>query len=234
MTHSETLRSPDGPALSPVQQSTLASSVSNQLREAITLGRLRPGQQLAEVELSAQLGVSRAPIREALHVLRREGLVTTSPGKRTFVWAPSESDVDEILSLRVMIEVLAAEWAMPSLTAADFTRLEEIIDRQRYLIGQKRFHELVREDQHFHEYVVRRAGHSRLLRTWNELMNQWRVITLRRIASDPYNVIPTVPTDHANIVAALRAGDLAQLNVLHRSINARVGEQMKAVLRVTP
>lgn len=223
----------NAPVLSPVQQLTLASSVSEQLREAITLGRLRPGQQLAEPELSTQLGVSRAPIREALHVLRREGLVTTSAGKRTLVWAPTEADVDEILSVRVMIEVLAAEWALPSLDAADFAHLEQAIARQQQLIDQERFHDLVREDQMFHEYVVRRAGHARLLNTWSELMNQWRVITLRRIAQDPQGVIPTVPTDHANILAALRAGDLARLDALHRAINARVGEQMKEVLRLT-
>jgi DNA-binding GntR family transcriptional regulator len=222
------------PVLLPVKQLTLSSSVSEELREAITSGRLQPGQQLVEPALSTQLGVSRAPIREALLVLRREGLVTTSAGKRSFVWAPTEADVDEILSLRVMIETLAAEWAMPSLDDADFAHLEQAIARQQRLIDQERFHELVREDQLFHEYVVRRAGHSRMLGAWSELMNQWRVITFRRIAHDPQGVIPTVLADHASIVAVLRAGDLARLDALHRAINARVGEQMKAVLRLSP
>jgi DNA-binding GntR family transcriptional regulator len=130
-----------------------------------------------------------------------------------------------------MVEVLAAEWAMPSLNNDDFVNLEQIVEEQRLLIESERFLDLVREDKKFHEYMVHRSGHSRLLSTWSELMGQWEVMVYRRLAHDPQNVMTTVLPDHAGILRALRAGALQELDSLHREINVRVGEQMKAALR---
>lgn len=224
----------ESPVFSPVQPRNLASTVSEQLREAITTGRLKPGEHLAEVDLSKQLGVSRAPVREALQNMRREGLVTSGANKRTLVWSPSEADVDEVLSLRVIVEVLAAEWAMPLLTDDDFAALECIVDEQQRMIESERYLELVREDKRFHEYIIHRSGHSRLLKCWNELMGQWEVMIYRRLAHDPQNVMTTVLPDHAGIMQALRASDLPGLDRIHRDINVRVAEQMKTALRCTP
>lgn len=138
---------------SPIPQYTLADAVTARLREAIVTGQLAQGEKLAETALAAQMGVSRSPVREALHRLQLEGLVHSQPNRGSYVWEPTEADVDEIISLRVMIESLAAEWALPNLTDEDFVQLDAIIERQRQLIEAGDFLKLIHEDKHFHEYV---------------------------------------------------------------------------------
>ena len=117
--------------LAPVQQSTLSEAVATQIREAIIMGKFRPGERLAEPVLAVQLGVSRSPLREALHTLEAEGLVSSQANRGTYVWEPAEADVDEILSLRTMVECLAAEWAIHRMTENDFAELKELIEQQQ-------------------------------------------------------------------------------------------------------
>lgn len=218
--------------LDPVQQRTLAGSVAERLRRAITVGQLHPGERLTEPVLASKLGVSRAPVREALKALEGEGLVTSQANHSCYVWSPTERDVDEILSMRIVIETLAAEWAIPSLTEHDFAELEVLMARQHQLIEERHSLELVHEDKLFHDYVVQRSRHSRLINSWREIMSQWEVLIYRRLKHDPDRVFSTVSIDHARILAALRAGDLVSLQSLHREINKRVGEDMKRAIQV--
>jgi len=217
--------------LSPIPQYTLADAVTARLREAIVTCELTPGEKLAETALAAQMGVSRSPVREALHRLQRQGLVQSEPNRGSYVWEPTEADVDEIMSLRVMIESLAAEWALPHLTDEDFAQIEEIIERQRQLVEAREFLKLIHEDKHFHEYVCDGAGHSRLMDWWQQIMSQWEVLIYIRMQHRPTQVVPTVLTDHRAILNALRQRDLDEVIRLHRTINQRVSEEMKEALR---
>jgi DNA-binding GntR family transcriptional regulator len=222
----------DSRLFSPIPQYTLADAVTARLREAIVTGQLAQGEKLAETALAAQMGVSRSPVREALHRLQLEGLVHSQPNHGSYVWEPTEADVDEIISLRVMIESLAAEWASPNLTDKDFIQLEEIIERQQQLIEAGDFLKLIHEDKHFHEYICDGAGHSRLMDWWQQIMSQWEALTYLRIQHRPTHVVPTVLTDHRAILDALRKRDLDEVIMLHRTINQRVSEEMKEALRV--
>jgi len=217
--------------LSPIPQYTLADAVTARLREAIVTCELAPGEKLAETALATQMGVSRSPVREALHRLQRQGLVQSEPNRGSYVWEPTEADVDEIMSLRVMIESLAAEWALPNLTDEDFAQLEEIIERQQQLIEAREFLKLIHEDKHFHEYVCDGAGHSRMMDWWQQIMSQWEVLIYIRMQHNPTRVVPTVVTDHRAILDALRRRDLEEVIILHRTINQRVSEQVKEALR---
>lgn len=216
---------------SPIPQYTLTDAVTARLREAIVTCQLVPGEKLSEPALASQMGVSRSPVREALHRLQREGLVQSETNRGSYVWEPTEADVDEIMSLRVMIESLAAEWALPNLTDQDFAQLEEIIERQRQLIEAREFLKLIHEDKHFHEYVCDGAGHSRLMDWWQQIMSQWEVLIYIRMQHNPTQVVPTVVTDHRAILDALRRRDLDEVVMLHRTINKRVSEQVKEALR---
>ena len=218
--------------LSPIPQYTLADAVTARLREAIVTCQLAPGEKLTEPSLAAQMGVSRSPVREALHRLQRQGLVQSEPNRGSYVWEPTEADVDEIMSLRVMIESLAAEWALPHLTDQDFAQLEEIIERQRQFIEAGEFLKMIHEDKHFHEYVCDGAGHSRLMDWWQQIMSQWEVLIYIRMQHRPTQVVPTVLTDHQAILNALRQRDLDEVIRLHRTINQRVSEEVKEALRV--
>jgi DNA-binding GntR family transcriptional regulator len=214
-----------GITLSPISsQDTLADIVTDRIREAIIRGSLKPGVRLAEPALAAELGVSRSPVREALVRLVGHGLVRREANRGFSVWEPAPADVDEILSLRVMMETLAAELIIDQLTG-----LEEIVERQKQAVEANDFLRLTREDRRFHDYLVERAANSRLLVMWNKIMAQWEVLVFRRAEHCPA-VSATVLTDHQDILKALKERHLNKVVTLHREINKRVGRQMKEAL----
>ena len=90
-------------------RSGLSGAAVNELREAILEGRLVQGERLSEVSLSSTLGVSRAPVREALLHLEQEGLVVSLPYKGASVVSLSQQDFLELSTLRIALEKLA--WA---------------------------------------------------------------------------------------------------------------------------
>ncbi|RMF02778.1 MAG: GntR family transcriptional regulator [Chloroflexi bacterium] len=220
-------------ALSPIiTQNSLADIVTNRIREAIIKGKLPPGERLSEPSLAAEFGVSRSPVREALVRLESEGLVLRQANRGFFVWSPVENDVDEIFSLRVMMESLAAELVIQKLDDQDFAQLESMYARQQQLIDKNDYLELTREDRLFHDYCINRSKSTRLIGMWRQIMSQWEVLTFQRVVHYP-TVSATVLTDHRNILDTLKLRNLEKIIALHREINNRVAQEMKLLLRET-
>lgn len=220
-------------SLSPISaQNSLADIVTGRIREAIIRGKLHSGERLSEPSLASEFGVSRSPVREALVRLESEGLVLRQANRGFFVWSPVEEDVDEIFSLRVMMESLAVELVIHKLNDQDFVQLEAMHARQQSLVENNDYLELTREDRQFHDYCINRSGNSRLAGMWRQIMSQWEVITFRRMVY--YSTVSeTVLSDHRNILDTLRTGDVNKTIALHRAINNRVAQEMKLVLRET-
>src|SRR5439155_24684722 len=105
-------------ALRPATRQTLGEHVADSLREAIFGGLFQPGQRLAEASLASTLKVSRAPVREALASLEQEGLVSRTTNRGTTVISLSRTDVEEICSLRLPLEILAVQQAIEHGTSA--------------------------------------------------------------------------------------------------------------------
>ncbi|MFN3978866.1 MAG: GntR family transcriptional regulator [Caldilinea sp.] len=203
-------------------QTTLTDTVTAQLRRYIFTGELRPGERLSEPQIAELLQVSRSPVREAMQRLTNEGLLVRQENRRVSVWEATEADVDEIFSLRVMLESLAAERTVYRLDQSDYAALEAIIQHQRELIEQQEYVALIHEDKLFHEYFIRRAEHSRLLEWWNQIMGQWEVLIYRRFVFKPFEVVPSIINDHCDLLGAFVRRDLDGILALHRSINERV------------
>jgi DNA-binding GntR family transcriptional regulator len=120
------------------------------LRRAIVAGELRPGQRIAQEELAERLGVSVAPVREALRVLEREGQVTYRPRRGYFVTELAIADLEEIYELRALLEERALRRALPALdqdalrrielAARDFAAAVEAGDVAAELEANRRFH----------------------------------------------------------------------------------------------
>jgi GntR family transcriptional regulator of gluconate operon len=212
-------------------QNTLADLVIVRLREAVISGELRPGERLSEPELARQLEVSRSPIREALHQLTKERLLERQANRRCYVWTPTEEDVDEIFSLRVMLESLASDRTINSFTEDNFHTMEAMIGEQHRLIDGGRYLDLIHADRDFHEYICTRADHTRLLTWWQQIMGQWEVLIFRRIQHNPAEIVPAVLRDHTLLLDAYRQRDLDLVLQLHRSVNDRIVLETKAVLR---
>jgi len=103
---------------------TTAQHALEGLRRAIVGGELRPGQRVGQEEIAERLGVSLAPVREALAVLEQEGQLTYRPRRGYFVTELQVTDLEEIYELRTLLEDRAARRALPLLDEVAIGRLE--------------------------------------------------------------------------------------------------------------
>src|SRR5271154_4245674 len=111
----------------PLQRAVpLRQSVYDALIDLIVGGELPPGQHMVETDLAHQLGVSRQPIREALHRMEAEGWVDLRPSQGAFVHVPTSSEVDELLDVRALLEAETARLAARAASPAQVARLREI------------------------------------------------------------------------------------------------------------
>jgi DNA-binding GntR family transcriptional regulator len=151
----------------------LADVVTDDLRDAIIAHELEPGRRLAEDDLANQMGVSRGPVREALARLEREGLVVIERHKGARIASWGRADVEEIFSLRLVLEQLAIEWACKNATAADVSALESVVKEFRKLSDKQRTIKAVSKlDLEFHTAIFNAAHHDRLSRAWEILRSQ--------------------------------------------------------------
>ncbi len=192
-------------ALTPVRYRNMAEQIATALRQAIADGKLRPGARLLEVQIAREMGTSRAPLREALIQLEREGLVVRQPNRGTFVADLTEDLVREVASLRGVLEGFAASLAVKRLTQADFERLETILTEMLTVARRGDFPRMVEWDYQFHEYIMRASGHRLLYETW---MGMDRKIRVYLSATNlMYADMKAVVQGHLSILQALRRRD---------------------------
>lgn len=109
------------------QDRSLSGRVFQKLRNDILNGNYDENDELREITIGKELGVSRTPVREALRQLELEGLVTIIPNKGAYVTGISAKDVHDIYAIRTLLEGLCVRWATEYITEDQINRLEEII-----------------------------------------------------------------------------------------------------------
>jgi len=147
--------------VSPLQRpAPLRESVHEALTQMIISGRLQPGQHLVEVELARLLGVSRQPVREALQRLHNEGWVDLRPGYGAMVHVPAEDEVDQLLSVRTVLESEAARLAAGLADEESIKKLREICATGTDLVKKGDFEGAVRENAQFHQLIAQLSGNT--------------------------------------------------------------------------
>ena len=119
------------------QDRSLRGRVFRHLREDILNGVYKNHEELREVTIGEELGVSRTPVREALRQLELEGLVTIIPNKGAYVTAITRKDVKDIYKIRSQLEGLCANWATKYITDAQIEELEEVILLSEFHLHKK-------------------------------------------------------------------------------------------------
>lgn len=156
-------------SLSPAKTPTLKHNVAGTLTQAILSGRIKPGERLNESQLSRDLEVSRAPIREALHQLLEQGLVQNSPRRGMFVVDVGDEEELMIRDVRVILEAEAFRLARQNVRRPHLTRLGQILGKLERS-GQSEPVVQVRLDYDFHHAVWSHCGNQYLERTLNSLV----------------------------------------------------------------
>jgi DNA-binding GntR family transcriptional regulator len=145
--------------VSPLQRPVpLRESVYEALTQMIIAGRLQPGQHLVEVELARLLGVSRQPVREALQRLHNEGWVDLRPGYGAMVHVPAEDEVDQLLTVRTVLESEAARLAADNASAQAISELRELCSAGTRMIKEGDIEGAVRANAEFHRLIAELSG----------------------------------------------------------------------------
>ncbi|MGF6885750.1 DNA-binding GntR family transcriptional regulator [Nocardia sp. GAS34] len=203
-------------AVAPARRRGLADEVVDRLRDAIFDGGYAPGAQLREVDLSAALGVSRGPVREALLRLEHEGLVRSEWHRGATVTALTPVDIAELHSLRGALEQLAVHQVCANAADDD---LAAVVCAAERMAGVTDEHTMVRRDIAFHDAVYAAARHGRLAQAWQAIRSQVHLFLLTRIGGGQDAYLAHMPAEHRELAEALCARDAAvaaELFAVHR------------------
>jgi len=206
MSSNELERGPTLPAAGEFKSEPLRLRIAAVLRDAILDGDLRPGTPLTETALAEQLAVSRAPVREAIRILAKEGLIDTKPYRGSLVREVTRRDVEEVYGLRRLHESFAVERIVQRHATTDLDRLVDVCTRMRGHAEQGDMRAVSVEDDRFHRVLIELTDHELLLTIWIQLSHRVRqIMSLRNLQiEDPHRVV----ANHVAIVDALRAKDL--------------------------
>lgn len=189
-----------------LERTTTPEGVYRVLRTAILDGSVPPGGQLRERDIAAELGISRAPLREALTRLEDESLVVKVPFRGAFVAQVSAEDVAEIASVRLCVEPYAGELAMEALrgharpklmrTMEDLGRATDENDIPASIDAHLRFHRL------FYDF----SGNSILQGLWSGWENKMRLYLA--VDHRSYGDVHDIAREHEGMVACMLDGDV--------------------------
>ena len=175
------------------------NKVYEYLLESILSNRLPAGSAIAELDIASELNVSRTPIREALKELEAEGLVTRYPSRGTIVSPITPYDVEEIFSLRILLECFALQLAWGKITKAEIEGLEKILTGLGASSAKEDYYY---SDKYLHNLIIDRAGNKRLKQFINVLNSQ--IERFRRIAASQPTRLMHSRNEHLKIVSLLK------------------------------
>jgi len=199
---------------------SLSEQVFEEIQENILNGELKPGAPLPEIRLSEELGVSRSPVREALRKLELEGLVKTIPNRGTFVVGISEKDIEDIYTIRMYIEGLAAKWAAANITEELLEEMRSIAELQKFYAEKNDPFQVWQLDSRFH-YILYQASGSRVLKQTLTNMHHYIQRTREFSISRLGRAVTTVQ-EHLNMLNAIEKhdGELAEKLTFEHIFNA--------------
>lgn len=184
----------------------LRQQIADALKNAILKGEMKPGEALIETEIAAKLGVSRAPVREALQLLSNSGLVETIPYRGTTVRSLSDRDIEEVYSLRSTLETFALRRAMERDAEGLAASLSGICQAMGERAGAGDWASVSEEDQRFHQQLIVAANHDLLRQIWGDLNVRVRqIMALRNLRNDS---TMTIVYNHLPIVDAIARGNI--------------------------
>lgn len=198
---------------------SLADQVYEHLENDILSGKYAIGEILTEIKLSAELGVSRTPVREALRRLEQEHLIEDT-NKGSLVLGITIDDLKDIYAIRQNIEGIAAYRAAERITDEQIKELNELLDLQEFYAAKKDADHIKGVDNHFHELVYRYSGSNVIYNTLTPLHR--KVQKYRKASVENVKRSEDSLKEHRALLDALsnHDGALAQKIVTEHVINA--------------
>lgn len=169
------------------------------------LNRMAPIEPISEAQIAQRLGLSRTPVREALRLLEREGLVTFRPRIGWKLTLLTEEDIREIFELKLLLEPAAAANAAQKATAEERQRLLDIVEQMAVAVKKGDNDRWLNLDVEFHNVLLSASRNKRLRQVIDNLNEQWwrinvGVLALKMRTEESYK-------EHIEIAQAVDRGD---------------------------
>jgi DNA-binding GntR family transcriptional regulator len=222
----------DAPTImSPITRSVLSDQVKDVLLQGILSGHYPPGSRIVETRVARELGVSQAPVREALRDLEALGVVESTAFQGARVRRPEKAELAEAYGVRAELESLGARLALPRLTGADLEELQGYVDEMQHAATTGNALVEARVDAAFHGRVMEIAANATLSRVWRFLEPMSRTyITFVNHRIDPREIANL----HQPILNALLERDAdGATAAVHRHFRM-AGEMFAEVLDTAP
>jgi DNA-binding GntR family transcriptional regulator len=213
--------------LTALADTDLVGQVARILTKAIIQGQLQPGAKVVEAGIARELGISRAPVREAARLLEQQGLLVSNPRRGFFVRKLEARDIDEIYDLRICVECHAGVLAARHLTPQSRDALRRQIDVLYEMADLDDPARQVEEDYKFHRMICEIAGSRRLLRLFDDLASELRMVIglIGRLYDDPHRIAET----HIAVLDAIEGG---HPDIINARIDYHIGAAWREVAKL--
>jgi DNA-binding GntR family transcriptional regulator len=193
-----------------IKKSTLKDQISQQIKDLILTNQMQPGEQIIIDKLAEELGVSHTPVREALAMLERDGLVELSSYQNPRVATVTVKDVRDVYEMRIMAESWAVERAAVNLADDEIDHIEHLLEEARKEAEKHNYVPHLKVDLLLHETILQ-SSQNDLFWTMAQRIHE-RSIHVRSLveARGTNRDIQGIIDEHYLIVRALRAHDPAQ------------------------
>ena len=182
----------------------LGDQVKEFVIEAIMRGQYQPGDRVVASSLARRLGVSQAPVREAIRDLVLLGFLETEPFKGTSVRSFTPKELYEVYTVRAALESLAARLATERLTDEDVQALQCTLDEMIRAAQEQDEEGMVRLDNCFHETILQISDNGLLYHLWQTLQfGYWTIVTARSSSYD----LEELARRHESLLEALKTRD---------------------------
>lgn len=182
------------------EKATLRKEIREYIQHQIASGRFKAGDRVVETQMAKELGVSQAPVREAILELAAMGLLEERPYSGSFVRRLTLEDIEDIYNTRAFLDEYAARRAAQRITPEQLAEMEALL---REMDQAENAHDFVEKDIAFHGLVVDAAGSPALKRVWESLrLVEWTGLSV----GVTRNTLPELARQHWEIYRLLRRG----------------------------
>ena len=185
---------------------SLAEQVFERLENDILTGKYQRGAVLTELKLVTDLGVSRTPVREALHRLEQEHIIEITP-KGILILGVTEQDLEDIFAIRLRIEGLASAFAAENMTDEQLAELKETLELQEFYVNKQDPEHIKKMDSRFHQLIYYYCGSAVLNDTLLPLHK--KVQKYRRASVEDHSRAHESACEHRAIFEAIEARNAA-------------------------
>ena len=184
---------------------SLEVQVFSYIEDGILSGKYKSGEQLTELGLTKEIGVSRTPIRSALHRLSEEGLVELTPNRRVVVLGVTKEDVIDTYKIRMRLDGLASRLCAELIDKEKISELREVVELSEFYISKNNPEKIKQLDTEFHHIIYEATGNRMLAKILGDLHKKIKVY---RKASLSVSARPEKSVkEHREILEAIERGD---------------------------